>query len=303
MARTADPLERDRDGARRTELAREVHRPDVDPQFERGGGHDGPDLPFLKPALGLQADLPREAAVMGQHRVLRQPLAQHVGQPLRHPPGVDEDQGGLVFLDERGDPVPDVFHDLVGGDRPEFGVRNLHRQVHLPPVADPNHCRSLRRPRAQKPRHLRQRPHRRREPDALWRPAGEPVEAFEGERQVAAALVAGERVDLVHDDGVGGREQFASAAGGEQQVERFRGGDQDVWRFPGHPGPIRGRGVARAEFGADRRERRAVRRRPGGNPGERNLEVPADVGAQRLQRGDVNHAGLVRKGPAPGLPG
>ena len=38
------------------------------------------------------------AAVVGQHRVVRKPLAQHVGQPLGHPPGVDENQRGVVGL-------------------------------------------------------------------------------------------------------------------------------------------------------------------------------------------------------------
>ena len=177
-------------------------------------------------------------------------------------------------------------------------ARSISRRCPTGTTAGPSGVRGLRNRATSE-----QRPHRRREPDALQRPAGEPVEAFEGERQVAAALVAGERVDLVHDDGVGGREQLASAAGGEQQVERFRGGDQDVRRFPGHPGPLRGRGVAGAEFGAHRGQGGALPHRPGGDSGERNLEVPADVGAQRLQRGDVHHAGLVRKRPAPGLPG
>ena len=93
---------------RRAELAREVHRPDVDSEFERCGRHDGPHRTRLEPALGLDPHLPGEASVVGEHRVFGQAFAQHVGQPFRHPPGVDEDEGGVVRFDERGDPVPDV---------------------------------------------------------------------------------------------------------------------------------------------------------------------------------------------------
>ena len=265
-------------------MARQVHRPDVDPQFERGGGDDGAHVSVLKSPLGLQPHLPGEASVVGQHGILGKPLAQHVGQPFRHPAGIDEHQGGVVRFDERGDPVPDVLHDLVGGHRPEFGIRHLHRQVHRPPVPDGNHRRPPRGPRAEEARDLGDRPHRRREPDALERPAGQPVEAFERQRQVAAPLVAGQRVDLVHDHGVRGAEHLPTAGRGEQQVERFGGGDQDVGRLPRHPGPFGGGGVSGAELGADGRERAAVDRGAGGDLGERDLEIPANVGAQRLQR-------------------
>ena len=303
VAGAPHPLEGHRDGARRAELAREVHRADVNPQFERGGGNDGANVSFLEPPLGLQPHLSGKAPVMGQDGVFRQPLAQHVGQALRHPAGVDEDEGGVVLLDERGDPVPDVLHDLVGGDRPELGIRNFHRQVHLPPVPHGNHGRPLRRPGAEEAGDLGERPHRRREPDPLERTAGEPVEAFERERQVASPLVAGERVDLVHDHGVRGGEHFPAAARGEQQVERFGGGDQDVGRFPGHPRPLGGRGVSGAELGADRGRRFAVRPGEVGDAGERDLEVPADVGAERLQGRDVHHPGFVRQAARASVPG
>ena len=240
---------------------------------------------------------------MRKNGVFGEFLPENVGQSFRHPPGVHEDQGGLVFLDEGGDPVPDVLHYLVGSHRAEFGVRNLHRQVEFAPVADGNHRRALRRARTQEVGDLGERPHGSREPDALERAAGEPVQTFEGEREVAAPLVAGERVDFVHDDGVRVLQEFPAARRGQEQVERFRGGDQDVGRLPGHAGPVRGRGVAGPEFGADRGQRGARRLRSRGDAGEREFQVPADVRTQRLERRDIDHAGLVRQCPASGFPG
>ena len=50
------------------------------------------------------------------------------------------------------------------------------------------------------------------------------------EREVAAALVAEEGVDLVDDDGLDGAEDLAAALGGEHEVEGLRRGDEDVRR-------------------------------------------------------------------------
>ena len=170
-------------------------------------------------------------------------------------------------------------------------------------MADINDGRSPRRARAQEAGHVGYRPDRGGEADALQAAPRDPVEAFEREREVASALVARERVDLVHDHGVRGREQLTAAGGGEQQVERFRRRDQDVGRLPGHPGPLSGRRVSGAEFGAERGKGIARRRGPRGDSGERDFEVPADVGAQRLERRDIDDAGFVRQRSDARLPG
>ena len=303
MSRAAHPLEGDRDGTGRAELADQVHRTDVDPELEGGGRDDGPDLPGLEPALGLEPHLPGEAPVMGEYGPRGKPFAQIVGQPLRQPAGIHEHEGGVVFLDEGGDPVPDVLHDLVARHRTQFTARNLHREVEFPAVADVNDGRSPRRPRAQEAGHLGYRPDGGGEADALQVAPREPVEAFEREREMASALVARERVDLVHDHGVRGREELTAAGGGEQQVERFRRRDQDVGRLPGHPGPLGGRRVSGAEFGAERGNRIARRRGPRGDSGERDFEIPADIGAQRLERRDIDDARFVRQRSDAGLPG
>ena len=51
------------------------------------------------------------------------------------------------------------------------------------------------------------------------------VESLERERQVRAALVVGDRVDFVHDDGFDGAQDFATSRGGQQDVKRLRRGD------------------------------------------------------------------------------
>ena len=108
-----------------------------------------------------------------------------------------------------------------------------------------------------------------------------------------AALVAGDGVDLVHDDGSGAGEHGPPALAGEEDVERFRGGHQDVRRLPAHRLARRARGVAGAHHGAD-----AGAGLPGLGQGavdarERHFQVLVHVVAERLERRDVDHPGRV----------
>ena len=75
VPRAADALQRDRDRTRRADLADQIHRADIDAQFERRGGDHGPQFAVLQALLGLQAQSARKAAVMRQNGVLAQPLA------------------------------------------------------------------------------------------------------------------------------------------------------------------------------------------------------------------------------------
>ena len=231
-------------------MADEFHRPDVDPQLQRSGGHHRPDLAGAEAPLGFEARLPREAAVVGEHGVRAEPLAQFVGHSLGHAAGVHEDQRGPVLPDQVGDPVPDVLHHFVGSDRPQLGSGNLDAEVEPAPPADGDDFRAA-VARAEEGGDLADRLHGGREPDALQSSSGGAVETLEGQRQVAAPFVPGERVDLVHDHRPRGGEQGAAAGRGEEEVERFRCGDEEVRRPAGHPGALRRRGVPGAERGAD----------------------------------------------------
>ena len=144
MAGAADALQRDRDRPRRADLADQVDRADVDAELERGGGHHGAQLAVLQPALGIQAQLARQAAVVRQNGVLAEPLGQVMRDALGEPARVDEDQGGAVLADQLGDAVVDLAPHLVGGDRAELVARDLDRQIHRAAVADVDDARRRR---------------------------------------------------------------------------------------------------------------------------------------------------------------
>ena len=75
VARAADALPGHGDRARRSDLANQVHRADVDSEFQRGRGHQRPHFARLQFSLGLQPQLARQASVMRGHRVVPQSLA------------------------------------------------------------------------------------------------------------------------------------------------------------------------------------------------------------------------------------
>ena len=106
-----------------------------------------------------------------------------------------------------------------------------------------------------------------------------------------AALVVGDGVDLVDDDGADGSEMLTGFGGGQQQVERLGRGDEDVRRSAQHAGALGGQGVSGADAGADGRAEIAT----GGGQlldlGQRAIEVLLDVVGERLERRDVEDLG------------
>ena len=99
---------------------------------------------------------------------------------------------------------------------------------------------------------------RRAEPDALQAAARERVEPFERQRQMRAALVAGDGVDLVDDHRLRVLQHLPAALGGEQDVERLGRSDQDVRRPAHHRLPLVRRRIAGAH---ERANLRAASRR------------------------------------------
>ena len=97
VAGAADALQRDRDRSRRADLADQIDRADVDAELERGGGHDRLQLAALQPLLGVEPELARQAAMMREHGVFAEPLAEMMGDPLGQPPRVDEHERGAVL--------------------------------------------------------------------------------------------------------------------------------------------------------------------------------------------------------------
>ena len=85
----------------------------------------------------------------------------------------------------------------------------------------------------QEARDLLDRLLRRRQADAQQAAAAQRRQPLERQRQVRAALVRRDGVDLVDDHGARGREHRAAGLGAEQDVERLRRGDDDVRRRSG----------------------------------------------------------------------
>ena len=121
------------------------------------------------------------------------------------------------------------------------------------------------------------------------------VEAGERQHQVAAALVAHQRVQLVDDHGAHVSQQRAAALGREHQVQRFRRRDQDVRRVTKDRRAGGLRRVACAQRGADLRRRDAHLSRDVTDAIERRLQVALDIAAQRLQRRDVDDIDAIRQ--------
>ena len=130
---------------------------------------------------------------------------------------------------------------------------------------------------------------RRRQPDALGRPAEQLVDPLERQRQVRAALRPGDRVHLVDDHRLDAAQRLARLRG-EDQEQGLGRGDEDVGRVLREPPPVLRRRVAGPDGDVDRRGTHARPARPTrAHPGERRTEVPLDVDGQRLQRRDVQH--------------
>ena len=129
--------------------------------------------------------------------------------------------------------------------------------------------------------------------DAHRRALEQSLEAFERKRQMSAALVVGDRVNFVHDDRFDVAQHLAALFRGQQDVQRFRRGDQNVRRPPQHGAALVHRRVAGTHGHANWRQEQAALARLLQNLAERNFEIFLDVVAERLQRGDVEHLGLV----------
>ena len=136
--------------------------------------------------------------------VLAQPLGQLVGHPLGHLARVDEDQGRAVVPGVLGDAVEDVGHLAAAHDGLELGGGQLDRHIEVAGVAavDDHRRRAVVVHAREQARHQVERPLGGREADALETTAAlahQRVQPLEAQRQVAAPLVAGQRVHLVDD--------------------------------------------------------------------------------------------------------
>ena len=205
-----------------------------------------------------------------------------------------------MLPDQLRQAVVDLFPHLGARHRAELVLRHFDRQFHLAPVADVYDAGRW----AQELRHLFDRIQRGGKADALRPPAARPfdqrVQTCQRQRQVGAALIVDHRMDLVHDHRAHRPERPPALLRREQNEERFRRGDQNMRRPIEHPPAFPGRSVARAQRRADRGQIDSLLCRQRRNPRQRDLQVLANIVAQRLERRDVDDSNLVGQRPGPG---
>lgn len=105
-----------------------------------------------------------------------------------------------------------------------------------------------------------------------------------------AALVPGQRVNLVHDHGAHRAQDVLCPGAGEYQVERFGRGDQDVGRVAEHGPPLPLGRVAGPDRYLNLWEVEPQVTRFLANPGQGRAQVALNVVVQRFQGGDVDDA-------------
>ena len=272
--------------------------------------------PALSSSSICEPLLAGDAAVVGADELLAGQLVEPLGEPLGEPPAVGEDDRAVVAADQLEDRRVDRRPDA----RPQVAARRPARRA-APRAAGARRCAAmsstgtttwsssgLRAPAStmatsrpapippRKPRDRLERPLRGGQADPLHRrrvggsASRRRLEALEAEREVRAALRAGDRVDLVDDDVLDAAEDLARRAG-QHQVQRLGRRDQDVGRVAGDLAPVLGRRVAGPAGDRDvRRLGSPSRCGRQGDPGQRRPEVALDVVGQRLERRDVQDA-------------
>ena len=121
------------------------------------------------------------------------------------------------------------------------------------------------------------------------------VQASERQRQVGAALVVDDGVDLIDDHGPDGSKRRTALFGGQQNEERFRSRNDDVSGLAKEPLPFPGRRISSAKRCADDGRLGASLDSQGRDLLQWLLEVLLDVVAERFQRRHVQHPAFVRE--------
>ena len=215
-----------------------------------------PDWAIILPAGCSDPDSSSEIRQLG---ALGGDLVEPGGEPLGEATRVGEDDRGAVLLDQVDDVLLDVRPDAGGAS----GIARLlvvlpghrhvldrHDDLEVPFLGRGGSDDLDGRGAAEEPRHLLEGSHRGAEPDPLGRLLEQRVEALEGEREVGAALGAGDGVHLVDDHRLDAAQGLARLAGQDQE-QRLRGGDQDVGRAGAEPSTIGRAGVAGPETDRD----------------------------------------------------
>ncbi len=238
---------------------------------------------------------------MGLDAVLPEALSQLVGDPLGHPPGVDEHEGRPVLLYVSCDPFEHGRHLLEGRHGAELVVGELDGNVEPALMADvDDHAAG--RAAGQGP----VRPGTHQQPgDRPYRPLGcrqanpdrslvrrdHAVQSLQAESEVRAALVTGQRVDLVDDHGPHRREHLPASCRGEQEIERLGRRHDDLRAVAQHGRALGRRRVTVADRHLHLRRLQADLDRDFGDLGEGLAQVLAHVDRQGSQGRDIDDIG------------
>jgi hypothetical protein len=304
VIRAARALQERCDRPRRTELADELDVADVDAELERGGCDQRAKLAAFQPLLGVEAALLGEAAMVRGDDILADELGQMPRHALRHAPRVDEDERRAMLVRQRREARVDLLPDLARHDGFERRRRKLEGEIAIAHVSDVDDRTPLRgglRP-GEVARNLLDRLLRRRKADAHRRRRRERREALERQREMASALVGGERMDLVDDHRPRGREHLAAGLRTQEHVQRLRSGDDDLRRPAAHAGALALRRVAGSDQGSDLDVGVTERQELGADARERRFQVALNVVGQRLQRRDVDDRRFVGQRTIDALP-
>ena len=306
MARAADPLEECGNPMRRPDLAHEIDVADVDAELERRGGDERLQRAGLQPVLGIESRLLRQAAVMRRDLAFADPLAQVSRDALGHPPRVHENQRRLVRRDQLGQPVVVLLPHLVRHDGAERRAGNLEREVERAPVAlvDDGAVAAAVVRADEEPGDLLDRLLRGRQADALERAARRPATCCR--RSSDSARWAPRRVPMtawisstITVRTVRSRSRLRPAVRSRYNdsgvVTRMCGGVRSMAaRSDCVVSPVRTAAVMRGAVCA-------ARLRELTDAAPRLRQVLVDVGAQRLQRRNVDDANFVGKRRADAL--
>ncbi len=210
-------------------------------------------------------------------------LVEPRGKSLCQPSRIGEHDGRVVRFDQVDQPRLDVGPDGVVRQVGHIGHRHLHGQLEgLGRRAEPRWwsgpAPDRKRASSSGGRTVADNPMR-------WagRPSRQFVEPLQRQRQVRAALAAGDGVNLVDDHGLHPGQGLAGR-GGQHQEQRLRGGDQHVGRRGDELAALRGRGVAGSDPHADLGRGQTAPFGDPGEPGQRGAQVALDVDGQRLER-------------------
>src|SRR5271170_5263323 len=306
VPRSANALDGGRDGFGRIELADELDGADVDAEFERRGRYYRLQLAALEALLCEQPLGAREATMMRHDSVGAEPLLQVDRDALCRSPAQRKNQRRAMLTDEARDFVVHRVPMLMRRQRPELGSGREDLQVHRAhAIVGANYFDRARRARVvasnvisrEEAGQLFDRIQRRRQTDSigprLSAARHQSLEALERERQMRAALVAGERMEFVDDDVADGGEFFAELRRGQQDEQGFGRRHENMRRPPEHRSALAGGGISGAQAGADSRKIEARLGADVAHAVQRLLEIEADVVGQRLQRRNVKHRYFV----------